>query len=83
MGRRLRRIRSLRDHDMKVELFSSGLLKEAQQQEEEEEDNIGKFFTIWRTASTTVTVTTFSTNRSVTISVSAFCTYGGVNLNFC
>ncbi|KAK8386586.1 hypothetical protein O3P69_010902 [Scylla paramamosain] len=85
MGRRLRRIRGLRDQDVQVELFPSGPLKEGQQEEEEEakESDIGKFFTIWRTASTTVTVTTFSTNRSVTISVSAMCTVNGLNINFC
>ncbi|KAK7066869.1 hypothetical protein SK128_011248 [Halocaridina rubra] len=41
------------------------------------------FFTLWSTASTTVTVTAFSTNRAITISVSGLCTINGVALNIC
>lgn len=53
--------------------------------EEEEKDGVRErhFFTVWKTSSTTVTVTTFSTNRSVTVSVSAMCTYPGIALSFC
>nr|XP_053652134.1 uncharacterized protein LOC128702125 [Cherax quadricarinatus] len=41
------------------------------------------FFTVWRTSSTTATVTTYSTNRSVTISISIACTYPGILYNVC
>lgn len=41
------------------------------------------FFTIWRTSSTTSTITSFSTNRSVTVSASIMCTYAGLVFNLC
>ncbi|XP_053652396.1 uncharacterized protein [Cherax quadricarinatus] len=41
------------------------------------------FFTVWRTSSSTATITTYSTNRSVTVSASVMCTYPGVTLNLC
>ncbi|XP_042210268.1 uncharacterized protein LOC121858099 [Homarus americanus] len=41
------------------------------------------FFTLWKTSSTTVTITTFSTNRSITVSASVMCTYSGLVLNVC
>lgn len=50
---------------------------------EEKTDAEKAFFRVWVTSSTTITVTTYSTNRSVTVSVFAYCSYNGVVLNIC
>ncbi|XP_063585253.1 uncharacterized protein LOC134762637 [Penaeus indicus] len=50
---------------------------------EEKTDGEKAFFRVWVTSSTTVTVTTYSTNRSVTVSAFALCSYNGVVLNIC
>ncbi|XP_042210270.1 uncharacterized protein LOC121858100 [Homarus americanus] len=84
-GRRLRRSRSLSlNHEATVtDLLSStdegslDVLDGLSNQEEK------LFFTLWKTSSSTVTVTTFSTNRSVTISASLMCIYPGIVANPC
>ncbi|KAK8725193.1 hypothetical protein OTU49_010746 [Cherax quadricarinatus] len=83
-GRRMRNSKRLfveRDADT-FELLSS-----ISGDDVKEDDRLSEsekfFFTLWRTSSSTVTVTTYSTNRSVTVSVSVMCTYPGVALNFC
>ncbi|XP_042855789.1 uncharacterized protein LOC122242554 [Penaeus japonicus] len=81
MGRRLRRSRKLEipigDQD---EDLSSSLTEI----EEKDDTTTGKLgFTVWSTSSTTVTVTTFSTNRSVTVSARVLCTYPGIMYNLC
>ncbi|XP_047498474.1 uncharacterized protein LOC125045310 [Penaeus chinensis] len=79
-GRKLRRSRKLDIPLGEVDDELSSSLAEA----EEKQDTAEKlFFTVWSTSSTTVTVTTFSTNRSVTVSVRILCTYPGVMFNVC
>ncbi|XP_047497797.1 uncharacterized protein LOC125044874 [Penaeus chinensis] len=79
-GRKLRRSRKLDIPLSEVDEELSSSLTEA----EDKQDTSEKvFFTVWSTSSTTVTVTTFSTNRSVTISVRILCTYPGVMFNVC
>lgn len=93
-GRRIRRSsKFVSDGLANPVLYSSGgsakELEEGEQEDplEKEDDTDGAseklLFTVWRTSSTTVTATTFSTNRSVTVSISAMCTYPGIALNFC
>lgn len=58
--------------------------KEEALEEEAKDSAAEKFlFRIWKTSSTTVTVTTLSTNRSVTVSVSIMCTYPGLTFPAC
>ncbi|KAK7085476.1 hypothetical protein SK128_021420 [Halocaridina rubra] len=90
MGRKLRRMRkpiiSMESSDEPTKL-------EASQAAEEESDIEMKdlqeqerfFFTLWSTLSTTVTVTTFSTNRSITISALMLCSNAVISptVNFC
>ncbi|KAG7175526.1 uncharacterized protein LOC121858091 [Homarus americanus] len=84
-GRRLRRSKKLSlNHEATVtDLLSStdegslDVLDGLSNQEEK------LFFTLWKTSSSTVTVTTFSTNRSVTISASLMCVYPGLVVNQC
>ncbi|XP_069994881.1 uncharacterized protein [Penaeus vannamei] len=79
-GRKLRRSRKLDIPIKEVDEEISSSLTEA----EDKQDTSEKlFFTVWSTSSTTVTVTTFSTNRSVTISVRLLCTYPGALINVC
>lgn len=88
-GRTLRRVRESRLYhefdDIDTLLHDS--LVEEKDTTEVGNDNNNKdekfFFTLIRTASTTVTITTFSTNRSVTVSASAMCTFANIALNFC
>nr|XP_045622984.1 uncharacterized protein LOC123773353 [Procambarus clarkii] len=83
-GRKVRRLRlrSMDQSNDEVELLSS--IKEDTLADTVGESERQKFFfTLWRTGSTTVTVTTYSTNRSVTVSISAMCTYPGIVLNLC
>ncbi|KAK3892546.1 hypothetical protein Pcinc_003622 [Petrolisthes cinctipes] len=79
MGRRLRRARDFGENHQQQEaddLFLQSSLQEDPEETSKKDSSDGKFFfRLWRTASTTVTITTFSTNRSVTVSVSAMCTY--------
>ncbi|CAL4122467.1 unnamed protein product, partial [Meganyctiphanes norvegica] len=35
------------------------------------------FFTVWKTSVTSLTVTSYSTNRSITLSINAACTHAG------
>ncbi|KAG7175524.1 hypothetical protein Hamer_G022061, partial [Homarus americanus] len=85
MGRRLRRSRGLsknveiQDASDVFTSIDSTLLSE-----EMESDPDQKFlFTVWRTSRSTATITTFSTNRSVTVSVSIACLYPGIVYNQC
>ncbi|XP_050726476.1 uncharacterized protein LOC127003613 [Eriocheir sinensis] len=98
-GRRLKRSRKMETFDMNAEdnpilASSRGLDEEELMKDEEgdisrlagEEDDEEKkklFFRLWRTASSTVTVTSFSTIRSVTVSISIMCTYPNIVLNLC
>ncbi|XP_045623431.1 uncharacterized protein [Procambarus clarkii] len=78
-GRRLHRMKNA-----KLYLSSQDDLKELDSSVLGDFDEREKFFfTVWRTASTTATVTTYSTNRSVTISASIACTYPGIVYNNC
>ncbi|XP_071537802.1 uncharacterized protein [Panulirus ornatus] len=88
MGRRRRRAKKLKlnlDDAFEMDEISSS--SDGQVLAGEEEDGYSNkekfFFTLWRTSSTTFTITTFSTNRSVTVSVSVFCTYPGIALQLC
>ncbi|KAK8386186.1 hypothetical protein O3P69_010720 [Scylla paramamosain] len=88
MGRRLRRSRKLAaDWEVSKDsarLYGSTLEEGEDPLDSDRESKEGKFFfQIWSTVSTTATVTTFSTNRSVTISVSILCTYAGITYNTC
>ncbi|XP_045136338.1 uncharacterized protein LOC123519272 [Portunus trituberculatus] len=91
MGRRLRRSRKMAtDWEMNLDstrLYGSNVEEEEEEEEPLESDRVSKegkfFFRIWSTISTTATITTFSTNRSVTISVSILCTYPGITYNTC
>ena len=88
MGRRLQRSKKIKNLEGSLEeavLYTSeGTAEEVQREEEEEEEEKKKFyFRLWRTASTTATITSYSTNRSVTVSASVMCTYPGITLNFC
>ncbi|XP_042855788.1 uncharacterized protein LOC122242553 [Penaeus japonicus] len=82
-GRRFRRIRKM-DVSMAEEPDEdlSGSLTE-DEFGEDKTDGEKAFFRVWVTSSTTITVTTYSTNRSVTVSAFALCSYNGVVLNIC
>ncbi|XP_071537805.1 uncharacterized protein [Panulirus ornatus] len=83
-GRRLRRARKL---TVDQDASQSDLISSSQAEDSILSDaapNQEKFlFTIWRTSSTTATITTFSTNRSVTVSASIMCTFPGLQFNLC
>ncbi|XP_069178263.1 uncharacterized protein [Procambarus clarkii] len=88
IGRKVRRsrLRSMDQSNDEVELLSSikeDTLADTLADTVGESERQKFFFTMWRTGSTTVTVTTYSTNRSVTVSISAMCTYPGITLNLC
>lgn len=57
--------------------------KAAEVEEKKPKKNPRFFFKVWKTSSATTTITVFSTNRSVTVSVSAFCTIANININLC
>lgn len=42
-----------------------------------------KFLTVWKSTTTTYTVTTTSYNRGITVSASAYCTYTGFTGPLC
>ncbi|XP_068219178.1 uncharacterized protein [Palaemon carinicauda] len=83
-GRKLRRRRNFNiDHHIasthETQLDNSQGLPEVEEPKYEnlETDQERFFFTLWKTTTTTTTVTTLSTNTSITLSVSARCTYSG------
>ena len=49
----------------------------------EEVKNGRILFTVWSNSATTITQTVFTTNRSITVSVSAYCTAPNSALNAC
>ncbi|KAK4319706.1 hypothetical protein Pmani_009363 [Petrolisthes manimaculis] len=85
MGRRrLRRSRNINMDSTAddTSIHSSG--SDDETLDAEEKANEEKFFfRLFRTVSSTATITTFSTNRSVTVSFSAMCTFPGLTLNTC
>ncbi|XP_050726474.1 uncharacterized protein LOC127003611 [Eriocheir sinensis] len=86
MGRRLRRshkLASVWDNKDSERLHGSILEEDTDSQAEEKAGDGKFFFKVWTTIGTTVTVTTFSTNRSVTVSVSVACTFPGAVINLC
>ncbi|XP_068219177.1 uncharacterized protein [Palaemon carinicauda] len=81
-GRKLRRRRKLNiDHsiasDDETHLDNSQGLPDVEEPKSDEGASGQEkfFFTVWKTSTTTVTVTTYSTNKSITLSVSARCTH--------
>ncbi|XP_071538185.1 uncharacterized protein [Panulirus ornatus] len=88
-GRRRRRSKKLQlsidDAQGVDDLSSSGADEHSASERDDDDSSLqDKFlFTLWKTSSTTVTITTFSTNRSVTVSVSIYCTYQGIALQLC
>lgn len=92
-GRRLRRamkLEAIGDEGDAILASSRGLVGEDGEDEayedkvlagEDEKEKL--FFRLWKTASTTVTITSFATVRSVTVSASVMCTYPNIELNFC
>ncbi|XP_037778092.1 uncharacterized protein LOC119574891 [Penaeus monodon] len=80
--RKLRRIRKMDSLSEEPEVDLAGSLGD-DELGEEKTDGEKAFFRVWVTSSTTVTVTTYSTNRSVTVSAFALCSYNGVVLNIC
>ncbi|XP_050725532.1 uncharacterized protein LOC127003203 [Eriocheir sinensis] len=86
MGRRLRRshkLASVWDDIDGSERLHGSILEDTESQAEEKAGDGKFFFKVWTTIGTTVTVTTFSTNRSVTVSVSVACTFPGAVINLC
>ncbi|KAK3892542.1 hypothetical protein Pcinc_003618 [Petrolisthes cinctipes] len=79
-GRKLRRSKLfIQDSPLDTKLYSSTGEEEPMPEEEKASEKF--FFTIFRTLSSTATVTVFSTNRSVTVSVSLMCTETGATYN--
>ncbi|KAK3892543.1 hypothetical protein Pcinc_003619 [Petrolisthes cinctipes] len=85
MGRRrLRRSRNINIDSTADDssVHSSG--SEDETLDAEEKANEEKFFfRLFRTVSSTATITTFSTNRSLTVSASAMCTFPGFTFTPC
>ncbi|KAK4319704.1 hypothetical protein Pmani_009361 [Petrolisthes manimaculis] len=81
-GRKLRRSKVfIQGFPLDTKLYSSVGEEEPMVEEEKASDKL--FFTIFRTLSSTTTVTLLSTNRSVTISASLMCTVDGAVYNAC
>ncbi|XP_071538171.1 uncharacterized protein [Panulirus ornatus] len=86
MGRRLRRSKKLSLNLDAIDLDGTPISSSQDESFKDtgEDSDLGKrFFTLWRTSSTTFTITTFSTNRSVTVSASVACTFPGAIINIC
>ncbi|KAK4319296.1 hypothetical protein Pmani_009756 [Petrolisthes manimaculis] len=83
VGRKLRRRTKvfIQGFPLDTKLDSSAGEEEPITEEEKASEKL--FFTIFRTLSSTATITILSTNRSVTVSVLLLCTESGVNYNLC
>ncbi|XP_047497269.1 uncharacterized protein LOC125044587 [Penaeus chinensis] len=86
-GRKLRRMKSTSgDFD---KLLNKATLDSSVTEEltpEKETVDLGdnpKFLTVWKSTTTTYTVTTTSYNRGLTVSASAYCTYTGFSGPIC
>ncbi|XP_042864460.1 uncharacterized protein LOC122248487 isoform X2 [Penaeus japonicus] len=86
-GRKLRRMKSISGDFEKLPAKTA--LDSSTTEEltpEKDGDNLGdvpRFLTVWKTTTSTLTVTSTSFNRDVTVSASAFCTYTGFTAALC
>ncbi|ROT67406.1 hypothetical protein C7M84_014519 [Penaeus vannamei] len=80
-GRKLRRMKSISgDFDKlldKTSLDSSAAPELTLEKDTAHLGDTRKFFVVWRSTTTTHTVTSTSYNRAITVSASAYCTYVG------
>lgn len=76
--RSLRILRDVVDDTENISNISSSLDEEIVNMEDHQTNKRSAaekfFFTVWKTSMTTMTVTSYSTNRSITLSVLAACT---------
>ncbi|XP_037778833.1 uncharacterized protein LOC119575351 [Penaeus monodon] len=52
-------------------------------EEPEESNDKGKFFTVWKTTTSTLMITSTSYNRDITVSVSLYCTNASMLYDLC
>ncbi|KAK3892544.1 hypothetical protein Pcinc_003620 [Petrolisthes cinctipes] len=91
VGRRLHRAKKMQfeaREEVDLDSLLGGTTGDSGVNEEEEEEAKERereklFFTVWQTSSTTVTITSVSTNRAITVSASIMCTYTGGIVNLC
>ncbi|CAL4191220.1 unnamed protein product, partial [Meganyctiphanes norvegica] len=85
--RRALKIKSITDFDLESNLGSS--LLEGTQEDAIEGDRSSAaasekvFFTVWQSSTTSLTFTSYSTNRSFTVSILRLCTVAGQAYNLC
>ncbi|KAK4319708.1 hypothetical protein Pmani_009365 [Petrolisthes manimaculis] len=92
VGRRLHRAKKMQfeaREEVDLDSLLGGTKGDSSTNEEEEEEEAKErereklFFTVWQTSSTTVTITSLSTNRAITVSASIMCTVTGGIVNLC